>query len=55
MFQVVRSLTRRYGWSIQAPPGTTWVIGPCRTFGWYRYKRDAIARADAFNRAGVQP
>jgi len=27
-FQVVRSRTRHYGYSIQAPPQITWVIGP---------------------------
>lgn len=50
-FVVVKSLTRSYGYSIQAPSGVTWVKGPHHTFGWYRLKRDAQKRADELNRA----
>jgi hypothetical protein len=50
-FVVVNSLSQRYGYSIQAPPGTTWAKGPQRTFGWYRYKSDALKRAEELNRA----
>jgi len=50
-FVVVKSLTRKYGYSIQAPPGVTWVTGPQRTFGWYRLKADAQKRVDELNRA----
>lgn len=49
-FVVVRSLTRKYGYSIQAPPGTTWAKGPQRTVGWYRLKSDAAKRAEELNR-----
>ena len=50
-FVVVKSLTRRYGFSIQAPPNTPWATGPQGTFGWYRLKSDAQERADELNRA----
>jgi hypothetical protein len=53
-FVVVRSLARRYGYSIQAPPGITWAIGPGRTVGWYRRKCDALKRADELNRLPVK-
>jgi len=48
---VVKSLTRKYGYSIQAPPNITWAVGPLRTFGWYRYKSDAQKRAEELNQA----
>lgn len=44
-YRVVRSRTRAYGYAIQAPLGDTWAKGPGGTFGWYRRKRDAQARA----------
>ena len=50
-FVVVKSLTRKYGYSIQAPPHITWVKGPQNTFGWYRLKSDAQQRAGVMNRA----
>ena len=50
-FIVVKSLTRRYGFSIQAPPNVSWATGPHGTFGWYRLKSDAQKRADELNRA----
>jgi hypothetical protein len=50
-FVVVKSLTRRNGYSIQAPPNITWATRPQNTFGWYRYKSDAQKRADEFNQA----
>lgn len=50
-FIVVRALTRRYGYAIQAPLNITWAVGPQRTFGWYRRKSDAKQRADELNRA----
>ena len=50
-FVVVKSLTRKYGYAIQAPPGTTWATGPKRTVGWYRLKSDALKRAGELNRA----
>ena len=40
-FAVVPARTRRYGYALQAPPGITWAIGPGRTVGWYRRRRDA--------------
>jgi hypothetical protein len=50
-FQVVRSRTRQYGYSIQAPPQITWVIGPGHTFGWFKRKWDAQQAADLQNAA----
>ncbi len=50
-FIVVKSLTRKYGYSIQAPASIFWVIGPQHTFGWYARKSDAQKRADELNRA----
>jgi hypothetical protein len=41
MLTVIRSRSRRYGYAIQAPPGVHWAIGPGRSCGWYRRKRDA--------------
>jgi len=49
-FVVVKSLIRKYGYSIQAPPNITWAVGPAHTFGWYRRKSDAKQRADELNR-----
>lgn len=51
MFRVVRSRTRPYGYSIQAPPHVTWVIGPGHTFGWFKRKCDAQQAADLHNPA----
>jgi hypothetical protein len=53
-FDVVKALTRRYGYSIQAPRHITWATGPQHTFGWYRYKSDAQRRANEFNRASLR-
>ena len=50
-FVVVKSLARKYGYAIQAPPGISWAKGPQRTVGWYRLKSDAVKRADELNRA----
>lgn len=50
-FIVVKSLTRKYGFAIQAPSHITWAVGPKHTLGWYRRKSDAQKRADEFNRA----
>lgn len=50
-FIVVKSLTRKYGFAIQAPRSFTWATGPQRTFGWYRLKSVAARRADELNRA----
>jgi len=50
-FVVVKSLTRRYGYSIRAPKSVTWATGPQNTVGWYRRKADAQRRADELNRA----
>ena len=49
-FVVVKSLTRKYGFSIKAPRRITWTAGPQKTFGWYRLKSDAQRRADELNR-----
>ena len=49
-FIVVKSLTRSYGYTIQAPRHITWATGPQNTFGWYRLKADAQQRANVFNR-----
>ncbi len=48
-FVVVKSLTRKYGYTIKAPPFITWAIGPQNTCGWYRRKADAQKRADELN------
>ena len=45
------SLTRKYGYAIQAPSSTSWAISPRRTFGWYRFKSDALKRAEELNQA----
>jgi hypothetical protein len=50
-FQVVRSRTRPYGYSIQAPPQITWVIGPGHTFGWFKRRCDAQQAVDVHNAA----
>ncbi len=50
-FVVVKSLTRKYGYSIQASQSITWATGPQKTVGWYRRKSDAQKRADELNRA----
>jgi hypothetical protein len=50
-FVVVKSLTRKYGYSIKAPRSITWAKGPQNTVGWYRRKADAIKRAEELNRA----
>ncbi len=49
-FVVVKSLTHKYGYAIQAPPSITWAKGAQNTFGWYRRKSDAQERADELNR-----
>jgi hypothetical protein len=49
-FIVVKSLTRKYGYSIRAPRHVTWATGPTNTVGWYRRKSDAQKRADELNR-----
>jgi hypothetical protein len=51
-FVVVKSLTRKYGYSIKAPASVTWATGPGNTFGWYRLKSDAQKRANELNRSG---
>jgi hypothetical protein len=53
-FIVVKSLTRKYGYSIQAPRHITWATGPQNTFGWYRLKSVAEQRASVFNKAFAQ-
>ena len=50
MFTVVPSTSRKYGYSIKAPPGIPWATGPMNTFGWYKCKADAQKRADELNR-----
>lgn len=49
-FVVVKSLTRKYGYSIKAPNGISWVTGPKNTFGWYRLKSDAQKQAAILNK-----
>lgn len=46
---VVVKHPRRQGFTIKAPAGTTWAIGPGRTFGWFKLKRDAAEWAKAHN------
>jgi hypothetical protein len=48
-FIVVKSLTRKYGFALKAPPSITWVTGPQNSCGWYRLKSDAQKRADELN------
>jgi hypothetical protein len=50
-FIVVKSLTRKFGYSLQAPRRITWANGPQNTVGWYRRKADAQSQADEYNRA----
>lgn len=50
IFVVVKSLTRNYGYSIKAPKGISWAIGPENTFGWYRLKSDAQKQVDVWNK-----
>ena len=50
MFTVVPSTSRKYGYSIKAPPSVTWATDPWNTFGWYKRKVDAQKRADELNR-----
>lgn len=49
-FTVVKSLTRKYGYSIKASKDISWVIGPENTFGWYRLKSDAQKQVDVWNK-----
>jgi hypothetical protein len=51
MFTVVRSTSRKYGYSIKAPTEVKWAKGPGNTFGWYRRKRDAQNRCDELNKS----
>jgi hypothetical protein len=48
-FTVVRSTSRKYGYSIKAPANVSWAKGPGNTFGWYKLKRDAQHRCDVLN------
>lgn len=48
-FVVVKSLTRKYGYTVKAPPGIAWAKGPRNTVGWYRRKSDAQKRAEELN------
>ena len=50
-FQVVRSRTRQYGYSVQAPRQISWAIGPGNTFGWFQRKCDAQKAANVQNAA----
>jgi hypothetical protein len=44
--RIIRAIGRSYGYAIQyVEPIPQWVTGPQNTAGWYRFKRDAIARA----------
>lgn len=49
--RVIKSIHRTYGYSLQwigkNPP--SWIIGPNRTWAWYRYKRDAIEAVKRYN------
>jgi hypothetical protein len=49
--KVIRSLRRSYGYSLQwvGPNPPTWIMGPNHTWAWYRYKRDALAKAAIYN------
>jgi hypothetical protein len=51
IFTVVRSRTRNRGYTVQAPPGVRWAIGPGQTCGWYRRKQDAEQRAKELSKA----
>jgi hypothetical protein len=48
-FTVVRSTSRKYGYSIKAPADVTWANGPGNTFGWYKRKQDAQHRCNVLN------
>ena len=52
MFIVIKSLTRKYGYSHQwvGPNCPSYVVGPQHTCHWYKYKREAIKRAEDFNK-----
>lgn len=51
MFCVIRSRVKARGYSIRAPRGITWAVGPGHSFGWFRLKRDAQWAADVHNKA----
>lgn len=53
MFTVVRSTSRKYGYSIKAPADVTWAKGPGNTFGWYKRKQDAQRRCDELTKSNL--
>ena len=50
--KVVKNITRGYGYALQwvGENKPSWIIGPCNTFSWYKYKRDAIKAAQVYNK-----
>jgi hypothetical protein len=52
MFRVIKSVTRSYGYCHQwvGPNCPSYIIGPQNTCHWYRYKRDAVKKAEALNK-----
>jgi hypothetical protein len=49
-FVVVKTHSRAYGYSLKnTGKPLSWITGPGQTFAWYKYKKDAISRANEFN------
>lgn len=52
MFRVIKAVNKSYGYTHQWIGNNcpSYIIGPHKTCRWYRYKRDAVKRADEFNK-----
>lgn len=50
MIIVRKSTKRKYGYELFSDIALSWVING-HSFGWYRYKKDAIKRAEELNKA----
>ncbi len=50
-YKVVKNISRGYGYALQdtQPERDSYALGPQRTMGWYKYKRDAVTRAKVLN------
>ena len=50
-YKVVKNISRGYGYALQdtQPEKPGYSDGPQHTMGWYKYKRDAVARAKVLN------
>lgn len=57
MFKVIKAINKTYGYVHKwIGPGKcpSYIIGPQNTCRWYRYKRDALARAEDFNKEEIK-